>query len=612
MVDPNDKAALIGPDERLAVDDCDTIASLFRFRCRQRSELTAHREKQLGVWHSYSWSDYFTAASRIGLGLVKLGFKPGDRVGILSEDNLQWLYCDMAATVCGGIPVGVYPTDSSKQLSYVLNDSGSRFLFVENEEQLEKYLEVQTELNFLVRVIVFERKGLRNFSHDSVMFLDELSELGRLAEQELPDYIDNSINTVKPEDTALIIYTSGTTGPPKGAMISHRNVLYQLTVCEILLDIRDTDEQLCFLPLCHIYERVLSAHLPLCTGATINFTESVDTVFENMREVSPHTFAAVPRFWEKVYSEVQIRRSEATVLGRWALDKAVASGLNKYHNPDSLWHRSIYQFWNIMVLSNLRRLIGMDRMRRGSSGAAPVSQELLNWFNGIGVPLLEGYGATETTGVASVNTLDNNFPGTVGQPLPGTEINIASNGEIMVRGPHVFPGYWNNTEKTQETLTPDGWLHTGDIGVMENGNLTITGRIKDIIITAGGKNISPAEIESRLKFSPYISDAIVIGDRRKFLTCLIMIDQDNVEIYAQDNRVPFSDFASLCAAEQVVSLVKAEVEQVNREFARVEQIKDFRLINVLLRAEDEELTPTMKLKRSFVETRHAGLIDAMY
>ena len=255
----------------------------------------------------------------------------------------------------------------------------------------------------------------------------------------------------------------------------------------------------------------------------------------------------------------------------------------------------------------------MNRMRRGGSGAAPISPELLRWFEAIGVPLREGYGATESAGVISTNLARDNTIGTVGKALPGTEIQIADDGEIRVRGPNVFQGYWNQPEKTAETIAADGWLNTGDVGFLDDHQaLTITGRLKDIIITAGGKNITPAEFESQLKFSPYVSDAIVIGDRRKYLTCLVMIDQENVDKFAQDNQIPFSDFASLCAARKIVDLIGAEVESVNKKFARVEQIKEFRLIDVLLTAEDEELTPTMKLKRSFVEQTHAQLIESMY
>jgi len=258
-------------------------------------------------------------------------------------------------------------------------------------------------------------------------------------------------------------------------------------------------------------------------------------------------------------------------------------------------------------------MLGMDRLRRGGSGAAPISPELLSWYQSIGVPLLEGYGMTESAGVISINKNGENKVGTVGPAVTGAELRIAQDGEIQYKAGNVFKGYWKKPDKTAETLTDDGWLRTGDVGMMDNqGFLTITGRLKDIIITAGGKNITPAEIENRLKFSPYISDAVIIGDKRKFLTCLVMIDQENVEKFAQDRRIPFSNYASLCAAKEVQKLIGDTIDEVNKDFARVEQIKDFRLIDILLTADDDELTPTMKLKRSFVETKHSGLIEQMY
>jgi long-chain acyl-CoA synthetase len=269
-------------------------------------------------------------------------------------------------------------------------------------------------------------------------------------------------------------------------------------------------------------------------------------------------------------------------------------------------------FWDFALLRNLRRMLGFDRLRRGTSGAAPISPDLLRWFRAIGVIVLEGYGMTESSGVISVNRLESNRTGTVGPIVPGGEVRIAEDGEIQYHGPNVFKGYWGKPEKTAEAMTEDGWLKTGDVGKVEDGFLTITGRVKDIIITAGGKNITPAEIENRLKFSPYIADAVVIGDKRRFLTSLVMIDQENVEKFAQDRKVPFNDFRSLCAAQEVRDLIAGVVEETNREFARVEQIKDFRLIDVLLTAEDDELTATMKLKRSFVEQKHKRLIDEMY
>ncbi|MFW8595402.1 AMP-dependent synthetase/ligase [Cribrihabitans neustonicus] len=607
------------PGQRpVTVDGCDTLAKLFARRCAEQGRRTAHREKDMGIWKSYSWQDYWDRAKWIGLGLMALGMQRGEVVSILSEDRKEWLYADMGIQGAGGIASGVYTTDSAKQLAYLLTNSGSRFLIAEDDEQLDKFLEIEAEVPHVQTVILLEREGLHGLDHSKCLFLDELYALGQQYEADHPGAFEAEIAKSKADDTALLIYTSGTTGPPKGAMLSHENILASAEAGARVLECLSTDEQLCFLPLCHILERNVSVYFPLAAGSTVNFAESPETVFANMQEVSPATFFAVPRVWEKVYSQVLVLAQEATPLGRWAFNQAVKAGRAraKYAMRGEAAPGSVaaaYAFWDFAVLRNLRRMLGLDRLRRGGTGAAPVSPALLEWYWAIGVPLIEGYGMTENAGLATVNTLAANRPGTVGPAVPGTELRIAPDGEIQTRGLNSFQGYWRNPEKTAETFTEDGWLRTGDAGRLEEGgSLVITGRIKDILITAGGKNITPAEIESRLKFSHYISDAVVIGDGRKYLTCLIMIDQENVEKFAQDRKIPFSDFASLCASVEVVELIGQEVEAVNREFARVEQIKDFRLINVLLTAEDEELTATMKLKRGLVERKHKDLIDSMY
>ncbi|MGR3758548.1 AMP-dependent synthetase/ligase [Roseobacteraceae bacterium NS-SX3] len=607
------------PGQRpILVDGCDTIVKLFQARCKELGDRTAHREKDMGIWKSYSWTDYWNHAKWIGLGLISLGLKRGEVVSILSEDRKEWLYADMGIQGAGGIASGVYTTDSARQLAYLINDSDSRFLFVEDDEQLDKFLEIEDQVPGLKNVIIFEREGLHDLGHPKCLFIEDLYEAGRRYEEAHPGAFEEEIAKSQPADTALLIYTSGTTGMPKGAMLGHENVLASMEAGARALEVKRSDEQLCFLPLCHILERNVSVYFPLGAASTVNFAESPETVFDNMQEVSPATFFAVPRVWEKIYSRVLVLAQEATPVGRWAFHQAVKAGRARAEyvmqgKPVPGGVAAAYAFWDFAVLKNLRRMLGMDRMRRGGTGAAPISPELLKWYWSIGVPLIEGYGMTENAGLSTVNTLEVNRPGTVGRAVPGVELRIAEDGEIQTKGFNNFQGYWCNNEKTAETFTADGWLRTGDVGRLdEEGNLTITGRIKDIIITAGGKNITPAEIESRLKFSHYISDAVVIGDKRKYLTCLIMIDQENVEKFAQDRKIPFSDFASLCAAKEVVELIRGEVEAVNKEFARVEQIKDFRLINVLLTAEDEELTATMKLKRSFVEKKHKALIDDMY
>ena len=600
------------------MDGCDTLPKLFQKRCSELGERVAQREKDYGIWLSYSWSDFWNNAKLIGLGLMSLGLKRGEVVSILSEDNKEWLYTDLGVQCAGGIGSGIYTTDSASQLKYLVNDSDSRFLFIENDEQLDKYLAVKDEMPGITKAIVYDREGLHDFSDDSVIFLDELYAIGREYDRANPGAFEAEIAKSTPDDTAILVYTSGTTGMPKGAMIGQGNIMYSLSSSMKNATVYATDDQICFLPLCHILERLFSGFAPIAFKSTVNFAESPETVFDNLQEVSPQTFVAVPRLWEKIYSRVSILVGDSTRMQKWAFKKACAVGAQKAAleaegKPVPGGLALSYKFWDIAVLRNLRRMLGLDRIRRGGSGAAPISPELLNWFASIGVPVLEGYGMTESSGVITINTIGDNRIGTVGTPVEGAEVRIGDGGEIQYRAGNVFQGYWNLPEKTAETITEDGWLRTGDVGYIDNeGYLRITGRMKDIIITAGGKNITPAEIENRLKFSPYITDVVVIGDKRKYLTCLVMIDQENVEKFAQDRRIPFNNFASLCAAPEVQALIKDVVDEVNKDFARVEQIKDFRLIDVLLTAEDDELTPTLKLKRSFVEKKHDGLIAAMY
>ncbi|MEM9677400.1 MAG: long-chain fatty acid--CoA ligase [Pseudomonadota bacterium] len=600
------------------IDGCDTLPKLLAKRCKELGERTAHREKDYGIWLSYSWNDFYNNARLIAAGMVSLGLKRGDAISILSEDNKEWLYCDLAAQSVGAIGSGIYTTDSAAQLEYLVNDSSSRFLFLENDEQLDKYLTVKDKISGLIKAIVFDEDGLHDFADDGVIFLRELYAIGQTYLKDNPDFFEQEIAKGHPDDLAILVYTSGTTGMPKGAMISHGNLMYSVASGADSAPVMPGDEQICFLPLCHILERLFSGVAPIVYKSTLNFAESPETVFDNLQEVSPQTFVAVPRLWEKIYSRVSILVNDSTSIQKWAYKSALTTGMKKaeYELDGKAVPTTTalaYKFWDMMVLSNMRRMLGMDRMRRGGSGAAPISADLLTWFRAIGVPVLEGYGMTETSGVIAINTLDKNKGGTVGVPVNGAEVRIASDGEIQYRAPNVFQGYLNQPEKTAETFTEDGWLRTGDVGLIDNeGFIRITGRLKDIIITAGGKNITPAEIENRLKFSPYITDAVIIGDKRKFLTCLIMIDQENVEKFAQDRRIPFNNFASLCAAKEVQDLIRGVVDDVNKDFARVEQIKDFRLIDVLLTAEDDELTPTLKLKRGFVETKHAGLIAQMY
>jgi long-chain acyl-CoA synthetase len=604
-------------DPAATVHGQDTLPRLFRHAVRERGDRVAMREKHLGVWRGITWREYGERAKRVGLGLVALGLQPRDVVAIIADNCPEWLYTDLGVMSAAAIPNGIYTTDSARQVEYIVNDSGARFFFAENEEQLDKILAVRDRCPQLVKIFVYDMEGLHAFRDEQVMPFDALLELGARYEREHPDAFDRLVEIPRPDDLAILVYTSGTTGPPKGAMLSHRNILFQLAYADFITPLREGDQQLSFLPLCHIAERTFTVFNPLYTGSTVNFAESLDTVPEDIREVAPALFFAVPRIWEKFYSGVALRMREATWLGRVAYERALGIGQRIAERrlagrpvPWSL--RLAFRVADFLVLDNVKRSIGLHRARGAATGAAPIAPELIRWYLALGINMLEVYGQTENTGLATAMPLDRMKLGTVGVARPGTEVRLSPEGEILLRGPHVFLGYYRKPEKTAETVV-DGWLHTGDVGTIDpEGFVRITDRMKDIIITAGGKNVTPSEIENQLKFSPFISDAVVIGDRRKFLSCLVMIDHETVAQFAQERNVPFSNFASLCRAPEVQELIGGEIERVNRQLARVETVKKFRLIEQLLTPEDEELTPTMKLKRTFVNVKYKDLIDSMY
>ena len=595
----------------------DTLPRLFRQVVRERGERVAMREKHLGIWRAITWREYGERVRHVALGLVALGLRPRDVVSIVADNRPEWLYTDMATLCAGGITNGIYTTDSPRQVEFIVDDSGTRFFFAENEEQLDKILEVRARCPQLVKIIVYDMDGLHAFQDEQVLSFAELLERGARYDREHPGAFDPLVEIARPEDLAILVYTSGTTGPPKGAMLSHRNILFQIGFSDFLTDPRPGDQQLSFLPLAHVAERTFSVFYPLYTGATINFAESIDTVPENIREVAPAVFFAVPRIWEKFYSAVALRMREATWLGkaayRWAIGTGgrVAECRLQGRRPSALL-RLLYRVADFLVLDNVKRSLGLHRTRAAATGAAPIAPELIRWYLALGIDMREVYGQTENCGLATGMPVGRVKLGTVGVARPDTEVRISSEGEILLKGPHVFLGYFKNPEKTAETIT-DGWLRTGDVGVLDaDGFLTITDRMKDIIITAGGKNITPSEIENQLKFSPFISDAVVIGDQRKFLSCLVMIDHETVAQFAQEKNVPFTNFTSLCRAPDVQDLIWSEIERVNKQLARVETIKKFRLIEQILTPEDEELTPTMKLRRTFVNVKYKDVIDTMY
>ena len=597
-------------------DGCDTLPKLFLKKSAERGDKIAMREKDFGIWQSYSWHDYRERAAEIAHGLLSLGMQRGDVVSIQSEDCREWLWSDVGTMLAGGVVNGIYPTYQSRQVEHALADSNCRFLFVEDEEQLDKFLEVEAALPNVERVFVFDWRGLRGFDHAKVAPIEHLYEMGDRYGRDHQGLLEKIAAAGSGDDLAALVYTSGTTGLPKGAMLSQRYIVYQMNMAPDHLRQHADDEILTYLPLCHVAERVLSGWLPIAHGATINFAESPETVMQNLQEVSPTYFFAVPRVWEKFYSRVTTAMSEATWFGRKAYERGLAIGRRRgrkleHGEPLTIVDRLLFVVAERFVFRNIKLLLGLDRARNAGTGAAPISPDLLRWFLAMGIEIDELWGQTELGIITSTKKGVFRF-GKVGMAFPGSDVRIDDNGEIVARSDGQFDGYLNLPEKTAETIV-DGWIRTGDVGDLDDeGYLSITDRLKDIIITAGGKNITPSVMENELKFSPFISDAVIIGDQRKFLTCLIMIDQENVEHYAQTHSVPFTDYRSLCAQPEIVALIEGEVGRVNKGFSSVEQVKRFRLIDVLLTAEDEELTPTMKLKRSFVGEKYNDLIEAMY
>ena len=595
----------------------ETVPRLFNKTVDQNGSRVALRTKDLGIWHDITWDEYHDKAKKVGCALVSMGFEKGDAACIIGDNAVEWVMADMGIQCVGGVSVGVYATNAWQQVEYVVNHCDAKFLFVENEEQLDKYLMFREKTPFLKKVIVWDTKGLLSFTDPLVMTFDQLIEKGRHADEEHPTLFKDYQAKVRPDDLSVIIYTSGTTGPPKGAMLTHKNVIWMPGAIDDRLKLYKTDTVLSFLPLCHIFERLFSVFIPLRFAYTVNFVERPDTVTQNMMEVSPTFGYGVPRIWEKYYSNIMIKMDDATWFKRFVFKIALKIGQKRadavmnFKTP-GLFYKGLFFIAWFTVFRKLKERLGFENIRVAISGAAPISKEVLRFYQSIGMNLIEVYGQTEGTGATTVSPEDKTKFGTVGKALQETDIKIAEDGEILVRSPGVFKGYYKGEKATTETII-DGWLYTGDVGQIDaDGFLKITDRKKDIIVTAGGKNITPQYIENKLKASIYINDSVVIGDRRKFLSCLIMIDEDNVVKFAQDNKIQFSTYKDLTCDEQVIALIDEEVKKVNETLARVENIRKFVILPKRLYEEDGEVTPTMKIKRKFVNEAFKDLIEDMY
>lgn len=603
-----------------------TIATRVRDRAIATPNVIALREKDLGLWQQVSWSQYWHTAELVGHALLALGIEPGDRVAIHSENRREWLYTDVGAVSVRAVTVGLYPTNPVSEVVYLLRHSGTRVLIAEDQEQVDKALAVADELPDLERIVFVEPRGIKHrYDDPRLLAWPDFLALGNEHREAHPQAVEDRMAKASPDDVATLVYTSGTTGPPKGVMLTVANVDYA---------IRELVEQggftspppspkdcvLSYLPLCHVAERVFSCWFGAGAGVTVHFAESIETVAANLHEVQPTVLFGVPRIWEKITAGVQIRVGSATWLkrkvGEYWLRRADWIGEIRAANggKHTLASRLVYAIGYVLCYRALMDRTGLRKVRYAASGAAPIAPEVLRFLMGLGLPMHEVYGMTENSAVATANRPGRVKVGTVGEPHAGVELRIdESTGEILTRHPGTFAGYWHDPQATARMIDPDGWLHTGDVGEWVDGtHLRITDRMKDLIITAGGKNIAPSELENALKASPYIKEAMVIGDRRKYLTALIGIEPDTVGHWAQLRRLPYSTYHDLSSKPEVIELVQGVVDEVNERFATAEQIKRFRMLPKLLDHEDGELTATMKVKRSAVSDTFAELVESMY
>ena len=602
------------------------LSRQLRENAADKPDRVALREQRHGIWRDITWSDYLTNTEMVAYALAALGVRPTDRVAIQSENRPEWLYADVACNMLRAVTVGFYSTNPVAEIRYLLGDSGAKVIISEDQEQVDKALEVVEEVESLEWIVYLDSRGLSDYDDPRLISLDQAIAKGAELRAADPDLLERIDAQKTADDLITLIYTSGTTGPPKGAMLSADNVAYGTDVFAEdegmfgSAGMREDDVVVSYLPLSHVLERSVTTWGGLRNSTIVHFAESIETVVADLGEVQPTVLAAVPRIWEKIQATVAIRMANATALKRFTYGIAHKLGtraarerlaVGGAHTPFS--RVLTFLAW-VIAGRKLRRHLGLAKVRMAISGAAPISVDVLEAFLGLGVLIHEAYGMTENTAVATANRPGRVKLGTVGEAQPGIELRLdEESGEVLTRHRGNFVGYWNQPSATADVFTKDGWLRTGDVGEWVDGtHLKIVDRIKDIIITAGGKNISPSEIENAIKASPYVREAVVIGDKRPYLTAIIGIEFDTVADWASRRRIEYTTYRDLSSKPEVIDLVAGVVRDVNTRFARVEAVRKIRMLAKELDHEDGELTATQKLKRRSFAASVQHLIDDMY
>ncbi|MBI3585594.1 MAG: long-chain fatty acid--CoA ligase [Ignavibacteriales bacterium] len=565
-------------------------------------------------YRNISYSEYRRNVELFALGLASLGIGKHDKIAIISENRPEWIVADMAIAGLGAIDVPIYPTLTPKQIEFIFNDAEVKLVIVSNSSQLSKVAKVQPDVKTLQRSIIMNEKG--EADGKTVLSFSHVYEFGKEFEKAHPNFFRESISTIKPGDLLTIIYTSGTTGNPKGVMLTHDNFVSNIKAAASVIPFSDKDTLLSFLPLCHSFERMAGYYTAMSCGATVAYAESVETVRDNLVEVHPTIVITVPRLFERIHSRMikQVDNSSPVrqKIFHWAVgvgkEYAKARKLGSV-SPMLKWQHSLAAK---LVFSKLSQRTG-GKMRFFASGGAALPRELGEFFEAVGIIIIEGYGLTETSPVLTANRLDDYKFGTVGKPLPGVEIKIAGDGEILAKGPNIMKGYFNNPQATEEAIDKDGWFHTGDIGMFDSqGHLMITDRKKHLFVSSGGKNIAPQPIENLFLQSKYIDQFVLIGDGRMFLSALIVPEFEILKDYARNVGISFSDDSELVLSSEIRKLYDSEIQTLQKDLPNFERVRRFELLPQALTVENGEITPTLKVKRKVVEQKFSSLIEKMY
>lgn len=595
-----------------------TLPQLLQQRAQDQPHRVALRQKDYGIWNEVTYGQYYQTVLEMGHGLLSLGFIPGQRLAILAENIPEWLFAELATQAVQGISVGIYPTSLPSEVAYVLDYTGASVVVAQDQEQVDKLLEVRHQIPQVRQVIYEDPKGMRAYADDPwIMGLDALCERGRQHRQANPGAVEQLMAAASAEDICHLSLTSGTTGKPKAAMLRHRNLVFMGRALQQVDPLRPTDDYLSFLPLAWIGEQMMSVAMALAGGFAVNFPEASETAMSDLREIGPHVMFGPPRVWEGVQSDIWVRISETYGFNRWVYRKLLEVGMRAAEYRMSgralpLGLRIGNNLADLLLFRPLRDQLGFLRLRRAYTGGAALGPEVFRFFHALGINLKQIYGQTEIIGIAFVHRDGDVRADTVGQPLPGGEVRIAENGEILCRSEAVVAGYWDRPEATAETFS-DGWLHTGDAGELTpDGHLVVIDRVSDVMYTQAGQMFSPQFIENKLKFSPYIKEAVVFGNQRPVITAFINIDPQTVGKWAEDRGLGYTTYIDLSQKPEVAALILGEVRKVNQTLAVHLAIERFVLLYKLLDADDDELTRTGKVRRSHIAGRYQSLLDSLY